>query len=170
MPSPPPRPPATARGPTRSLVWTWAGTSRGLATFSTNSSAPGSSKISAPSAPILDAAPAAYAPRADTLVHGDLYARHLLVDPAHQLAGVIDWGDVHLGDPAVDLMIVSTFLPPTGREPFFHVYGQIPEVTRQIAHLRGLWHTLTVVAYAHAIGDADLLREGQIGLRHLALG
>jgi hypothetical protein len=32
-----------------------------------------------------------------------------------QLAGVIDPGDVPLGDPAVDLAIAFTFLPPDAR-------------------------------------------------------
>ena len=42
---------------------------------------------------------------------GDLYVRHLLLNELCELTGVIDWGDVHLGDPAVDLMIAYSFLP-----------------------------------------------------------
>ena len=41
---------------------------------------------------------------APVFVHGDLYSRHLLVDDAGRPCGVIDWGDCHVGDPAVDLM------------------------------------------------------------------
>lgn len=41
----------------------------------------------------------------DRWVHGDLYACHLLIDDSRDLAGVIDWGDVHLGDPALDLSV-----------------------------------------------------------------
>src|SRR5262249_36554689 len=52
---------------------------------------------SGPYSALLDSAPKVYVPRADTLVHGDLYVRHLLVSPDHHLAGVIDWGDIHLG-------------------------------------------------------------------------
>jgi aminoglycoside phosphotransferase (APT) family kinase protein len=51
-------------------------------------------------------------------VHGDLYARHLLVDDQRGLCGVIDWGDVHLGEPALDLMIAFSFLPPAARGAF----------------------------------------------------
>jgi aminoglycoside 2''-phosphotransferase len=37
------------------------------------------------------------------LIHGDLGAEHLLVDPhSDRLVGVIDWGDACVGDPALD--------------------------------------------------------------------
>jgi aminoglycoside phosphotransferase (APT) family kinase protein len=117
---------------------------------------------------ILDAAPAAYAARADTLVHGDLYVRHLLVDQQNRLAGVIDWGDVHLGDPAADLMVAHTFLPAAAHAAFRQAYGPVAEGTWRAARLRGLWHTLFVLAYGNDTGDADLVREGQRALRHLA--
>lgn len=117
---------------------------------------------------ILDAAPAAYLPRTDTLVHGDLYVRHLLISDGHQLAGVIDWGDVHVGDPAVDLAIAYTFLTPDARAAFFDEYGPADDVARQIARLRALWHTMAVLEYAYAIEDRDLMREGGHSLWHLA--
>jgi Ser/Thr protein kinase RdoA (MazF antagonist) len=47
-----------------------------------------------------------------TIVHGDLYARHVLVDERGALSGVIDWGDIHLGDPAIDLAIAHLVLRP----------------------------------------------------------
>src|SRR5262249_28090131 len=112
--------------------------------------------------------PADYVPRGDTLVHGDLYARHLLVNPADELAGVIDWGDVHLGDPASDLMIAHAFLPPAAHAAFRRAYGAIADLTWHIARLRALWHTVFVLVYADATQDADLLREGRMALHHLA--
>jgi aminoglycoside 2''-phosphotransferase len=37
------------------------------------------------------------------LIHGDLGVEHVLVDPtSDRLAGVIDWGDARVGDPALD--------------------------------------------------------------------
>jgi aminoglycoside phosphotransferase (APT) family kinase protein len=119
---------------------------------------------------ILDAAPDSYTARADTLVHGDLYARHLLVDGENRLAGVIDWGDVHLGDPAADLMIAHTFLPPTAHGAFRAAYGPVADVAWRMARLRAVWHTLFVLAYAVDSGDADLGREARVALRHLAAG
>ena len=52
-------------------------------------------------------------------------SRHLLIDRADRLTGVIDWGDLHLGDAAVDLAIAYTFLPSTARIEFFKAYGEI---------------------------------------------
>jgi aminoglycoside phosphotransferase (APT) family kinase protein len=121
-----------------------------------------------PFAAVLDAAPPSYESRGDTLVHGDLYVRHLLVDEAGRLSGVIDWGDVHLGDPAADLMVAHTFLPPSAHAAFRRAYGPVAEATWALARLRGLWHSLAVIGYAAEVGDADLLREVRIGLRHLA--
>jgi aminoglycoside phosphotransferase (APT) family kinase protein len=123
----------------------------------------------APLTALLDAAPPAYSPRADTLVHADLYARHLLIDGDNRLAGVIDWGDVHLGDPAVDLAIAYTFLPPAAREAFCQAYGPMHDMTWRVARLRGLWHTAAVLTIACDIGDTALEREARQALQHLAL-
>jgi aminoglycoside phosphotransferase (APT) family kinase protein len=121
-----------------------------------------------PYAALLETAPATYAARADTVVHGDLYARHLLVDSANRLAGVIDWGDVHLGDPAADLAVALTFLPPAAQRDFRETYGAVEEGTWTIARLRALRHSVAVLAYGDGIGDGDLVREAHIALRHLA--
>ena len=119
---------------------------------------------------LLDAAPASYTARTDTLVHGDLYPRHLLVDDQNRLAGVIDWGDVHVGDPAADLMVVHTFLPPAAHAAFRAAYGPVADVAWRMGRLRAVWHTLVVLGYGSDTGDADLVREAQVGLRHLAAG
>lgn len=49
--------------------------------------------------------PTRYDPVQPVIVHGDLYAAHLLFGGSGKVTGVIDWGDVHLGDPAVDLSV-----------------------------------------------------------------
>lgn len=117
--------------------------------------------------PILDDWPHGYRPRTDILTHGDLYARQLLVDDEHRLCAVIDWGDIHLGDSAADLAAAWILLPPTALEEFRQAYGPIDPPTWRAARLRGLWHTLNVVAYAHAIRDPTLRREAQTALAHL---
>jgi aminoglycoside phosphotransferase (APT) family kinase protein len=44
-------------------------------------------------------------PFAPTLIHRDLWLHHLLCDPEQgTLSGVIDWGEVAIGDPALDYM------------------------------------------------------------------
>lgn len=45
------------------------------------------------------------APPRSVIVHGDLVEEHFLLDErTHKLAGIIDFGDVALGDPAQDFM------------------------------------------------------------------
>ena len=116
---------------------------------------------------ILDAMPEDVPHPPAVLLHGDLYARHLLVDASGHLAGVIDWGDVHLGHPAVDLSIAWGFLPARARGAFHRTYGQIDESTWRLARFRALYHALSVVRYARAINDSDLLREGGLALQHV---
>jgi aminoglycoside phosphotransferase (APT) family kinase protein len=116
---------------------------------------------------MLDAVPTSYVARADTLVHSDLYVRHLLVDENHRLAGVIDWGDVHLGDPAVDLTIALTFLPAAARPIFCAAYGPVEASAWCIARGRALWHTLNLLDYGRDRSDADLVREARWALRYL---
>ena len=61
---------------------------------------------------LLDSLPAIKEPSSNTLVHGDLHGSQILVThDTHELAGVIDWGDVHLGDPASDFGVVHSMLP-----------------------------------------------------------
>jgi aminoglycoside phosphotransferase (APT) family kinase protein len=120
---------------------------------------------------VLDAAPTAR-PGADrvppVLVHGDLYVRHVLVDARARPAGVIDWGDVHLGERAVDLALAHWCLPPAAHETFRRAYGPIDDDTWRLAAFRAAYHAASVVRYAQRVGDADLLREGRLALRWLA--
>src|SRR5215469_4343576 len=50
-------------------------------------------------------------------MHGDLHPANLLITKG-QLTGVIDFGLVAVGDPAVDLMAAWTFLPGPARHAF----------------------------------------------------
>jgi len=106
-------------------------------------------------------------PRGTTLVHGDLYATHLLVDEHCRPCGVIDWGDIHLGHPALDLALVFGFLPPAGRNLFFNVYGAIADETARLARFKALESAVAIVAYGRDTGKLDLLREGQAALRYV---
>jgi len=45
-----------------------------------------------------------------SLVHNDLWAEHVLVDPCSGgVSGVIDWGDAVIGDPAIDFACLYTW-------------------------------------------------------------
>ena len=49
------------------------------------------------------------------LVHGDAQADHILVNADGHIAGVLDFGDVHVGDPVYDLAVLTIDHP--GRLP-----------------------------------------------------
>ena len=101
------------------------------------------------------------------LLHGDLYIRHLLVDDTGGLCGVIDWGDVHFGAPANDLMIAHSFLPPAAHRTFREAYGPIDDDAWQLARFRALTHTSIVLLYAASVSDEPLLRAAHNSLRYL---
>lgn len=119
----------------------------------------------APWLALSEEVPAGWKPGASTLVHGDFYARHILVDGKRRPVGVIDWGDVHCGDPAVDLSIAHGFLPPEAREAFRSAYGAIDEAAWRMARFRALWVAAAAASYAADTGDEPLLREGLTALR-----
>jgi aminoglycoside phosphotransferase (APT) family kinase protein len=117
--------------------------------------------------PILDAVEALRPiapPMLQAVAHGDLYARHVLVNDGMSAAGIIDWGDLHAGDPAVDLMIVFSVIPPLARARFFSAYGLPGEATLSAARFRAIYHSAMVAHYGHRIADADLLHIGMRGL------
>jgi aminoglycoside phosphotransferase (APT) family kinase protein len=92
-----------------------------------------------------------------TWVHADLYARHLIVR-GEVLAGVIDWGDVHLGDPALDLSIAWSWLPEQDRPAFVAAYGEIDPATWRRARLRAVHYAVNLLRFGHRVGDAAMIR------------
>lgn len=92
------------------------------------------------------------------LVHGDLYSRQMLVEDS-ALSGVIDWGDVHRGHPAVDLSIVWTFLPPGARDEFYAVYGPLDESTTALARFRAVVYATVLDSYGREHRDGALIAE-----------
>jgi aminoglycoside phosphotransferase (APT) family kinase protein len=67
-------------------------------------------------------------PEPRAVCHGDLHFRHVLVD-AGRMTGVIDWIDLCRGEPALDLQLVWSVLPPDARPAFFGEYGDVDEET-----------------------------------------
>jgi aminoglycoside phosphotransferase (APT) family kinase protein len=98
------------------------------------------------------------------LVHGDLHLRHLLVDEAGAPTAVIDWIDVCVGDPGIDLPLYWCLLTPAARADFRAVY---PVTDEQL--LRGrvlaLFLCAVLARYARDMGDAALEAEALAGLR-----
>jgi aminoglycoside phosphotransferase (APT) family kinase protein len=116
---------------------------------------------------LVEAAPKHPPDARPCLCHGDLYTRHLLVNGDGLATGVIDWGDVHLGNPAVDLAIGHVFLPPEARRPFLDAYGAVDGTAWAFARLRALNYALVLMLYGHDTGEAATLREGMVGLANV---
>lgn len=75
-------------------------------------------------------------------VHGDLHPANVVV--AHgTLAGVIDFGDLSVGDPALDLAAAWVLLPAGAAAHFFAAYAEADEATvrraRGMAALKSLF-------------------------------
>ena len=94
------------------------------------------------------------------LCHGDLYSRHLLFQDG-VISGVIDWGDVHRGDPATDLAVATMVFEPADREQLFAAYGPVSPLTRQRARFRALFSGVFQAHYAHSVSDKALLAAGR---------
>ncbi len=60
------------------------------------------------------------------LTHGDIGPAHVLITDAGDLAGVIDWGDLEVGDPVFDLAWVINAMPEVG-ERVLGAYGGPPD-------------------------------------------
>ena len=101
------------------------------------------------------------------VVHGDLYARHLLLDEENRLCGVIDWGDLHFGHPAVDLSVVHMMVPPRDHGVFLDAYGNVDERTWRFARHRARHHASIVLDYSSTIGDEGLNLAARTALRYI---
>lgn len=100
---------------------------------------------------------------ADTLVHGDLGPEHVLGRDG-VLTGVIDFGDLHVGDAAIDLAWALHSTPPEFADALASVYGVTDELRERalIWHQLGPWHE---VLYGNDIGDPQVAAEGLAGVR-----
>jgi aminoglycoside phosphotransferase (APT) family kinase protein len=116
---------------------------------------------------LLDTLPDIERPRTDTLVHGDLHSGQIVVNEQHQIAGIIDWGDVHVGDPAVDLGGVQAMLPHDCQDEFLQEYGQVDDVVWAAARGRAIWHTVALLAHSVDAGDAAAILEARSSLERL---
>ena len=101
------------------------------------------------------------------LVHGDLYARHILLDSWTLPTGVIDWGDVHLGDPALDIAIAHLILPSAAHDLFRAAYGPIDERTWNAARYRAIYHAIVEIDYGVSENDAGMLAIGLTALNFI---
>ncbi len=116
----------------------------------------------------LEANPPAPLDGRRTLVHGDLYARHVLLDARARPCGVIDWGDMHLGDSAIDIAIAHLMLPARAHAAFRTAYGPIDERTWNAARYRAIYHAILELDYGTRAQDGRMRAIGATALRLLS--
>ena len=102
-------------------------------------------------------------PERPVVVHGDLHFRHLLVDRG-AASGVIDWGDVCRADPAIDLPLLWSFVPPRGRTAFLDAYGPVNDAQLLRARVLAIQLCAALAEYARVEGNAGVEREAVAGL------
>ena len=91
------------------------------------------------------------------VVHGDLYPRHILADEHKRVTGIIDWGDVHLGHPFLDLSIAYTFLEPGERDEFWSAYAlTVSDGMKTMARLKAINYALVLLLYGQHTKDSRL--------------
>jgi aminoglycoside phosphotransferase (APT) family kinase protein len=117
---------------------------------------------------LLDQALRLPPPRQSAVVHGDLHFRQVLVDENAAPTGVIDWVDVSRSDPAIDLSMLWSYLPPAGREAFLAEYGPVSEDQLLRARVVALSLSAALAHYGHREGFGTIEREALCGLERSA--
>ena len=108
-------------------------------------------------------------PEPPVVAHGDLHFRHLLVDGGHA-SGVIDWGDVCLADPAIDLPLLWSFVAPEQRGAFLDAYGPVSDAQLVRARVLALQLCATLAHYGRTEGNEGVERAAVDGLERTLAG
>jgi aminoglycoside phosphotransferase (APT) family kinase protein len=118
---------------------------------------------------LLEEASALPAAEDTAVCHGDLHVRQLLVDGG-TLSGIVDWVDICRSDPAVDLSIAWSLLPPAARAAFFDEYGSIDRQRSVRARVVATFLSAMLVQWARA-EDVPAVRDvAAAGLRRAVTG
>ena len=109
-----------------------------------------------------DAAPA------PVISHGDLHVRHILVNPAGAVTGIIDWGDICRGDPAIDLAIAFSAFSGGARQALIDAYGGLSRAQELRGRVLAIFLSATLLLWAHDSGMETLEFEARAGLERAA--
>lgn len=108
-------------------------------------------------------------PWTPTLCHGDLTSDHILVEPSRpdRIGGIIDFGDVCLGDPATDFVWRYEYGDPFFARVLAHYRGPLGDraaFSRRVAYRFQLMAVIEL-AYGVETGDERYIEEGRQRLR-----
>lgn len=107
-----------------------------------------------------------FTPAKQCFVHGDLYARHIIVDDGNMPKGIIDWGDIHIGHPGIDLAIGLIFTPEVFQQ-FLSSYGAIDEEAYRILLFHCFCHGMSFLPYAFEQNKESLMGWATIVLHRV---
>jgi aminoglycoside phosphotransferase (APT) family kinase protein len=107
-------------------------------------------------------------PGAPVWIHADLDARNVLVRDG-RLAGVLDWGGVGIGDPAVDVMAVWKLVARVDRDRF-HAALDVDDATWLRAKGWAVSQAVTALRYYTLETNPALVREAGRWLAEVLAG
>jgi aminoglycoside phosphotransferase (APT) family kinase protein len=113
------------------------------------------------------AAPAWDAPA--MMLHGDLHPANILLAADGSLAGVIDFGDVGAGDPAVDLAVGWLMFDAGARQRFTGAFGSSVDRDTWI-RARGWALVLSTAMLSNSDDNPRMFSVGEFGIRQILAG
>lgn len=99
-------------------------------------------------------------------VHGDLYAKHVLVNENGMPAGLIDWGDTHIGHPAIDLALGIMIFDKNALRHFLDSYANSDENIFRVAVFRAFNHSIIAFSYFFEIQDESAIKWTKAALEN----
>ena len=100
------------------------------------------------------------------MLHGDLHPGNILLGTDGSLAGVIDFGDVGAGDPAVDLAVGWLMFDAGARQRFIDALGS--SVDRDIwTRARGWALVLSTAMLSNSDDNPRMFSVGDFGIRQV---
>lgn len=111
------------------------------------------------------------AERPVAVLHHDLALEHLLVSADGScLAGIIDWGDLALGDPALDFVGIARNCPVATLDALLAAYGSTDDRFRARIALYGAVIPFHLLGYGLELGDDAILAEAVAAIEVAAQG
>jgi aminoglycoside phosphotransferase (APT) family kinase protein len=100
------------------------------------------------------------------MLHGDLHPANVLLAADGSLTGVIDFGDVGAGDPAVDLAVGWLMFDAGARQRFIGAFGSAVDRNTWM-RARGWALVLSTAMLSNSDDNPPMLSVGEFGLRQV---